>query len=207
MSHSGLGLRYRIIVISVLFELIFHLTFLISRKSSSKKKQTKRAGNTAVTENKTVEGLTKTNEINDAPLIDSKIVDEKKTEEQTETRVLKDKSVTPNGKAKPTTTRPKPPTKATKPKPKPPVKTTTKKPVNKNKTKTSEKSKPRAKGTLYGLSSLRRNGDVAVNILSDHTTVKSNFAVGPLVLRVEKEVFKYLCLNFVSVSINRQVIK
>ncbi|XP_013142951.1 PREDICTED: nonsense-mediated mRNA decay protein 2-like, partial [Papilio polytes] len=158
------------------------------KKSSTKKKQTKRAGNTAVTENKTVEGLTKTNEINDAPLIDSKIVDVKKTEEQTETRVLKDKSVTPNGKAKPTTTRPKPPTKATKPKPKPPVKTTTKKPVNKNKTKTSEKSKPRAKGTLYGLSSLRRNGDVAVNILSDHTTVKSNFAVGPLVLRVEKEI-------------------
>ncbi|KPI92999.1 hypothetical protein RR46_14220 [Papilio xuthus] len=159
------------------------------KKSSSKKKQTKRAGNTPVTENKVVEGLTKTNEINDAPLIESKIVDiVKKSEEQTETRVLKDKSVTPNGKAKPTTTRPKPPTKATKPKPKPPVKTTTKKPVNKNKTKTSEKSKPRAKGTLYGLSSLRRNGDVAVNILSDHTTVKSNFAVGPLVLRVEKEI-------------------
>ncbi|KPJ15656.1 hypothetical protein RR48_03787 [Papilio machaon] len=158
------------------------------KKSSSKKKQTKRAGNIAVTENKIVESLTKTNEINDAPLIESKVVDVKKSEEQIETRVLKDKPVTANGKAKPTTTRPKPPTKATKPKPKPPLKTTTKKPANKNKTKTSEKSKPRAKGTLYGLSSLRRNGDVAVNILSDHTTVKSNFAVGPLVLRVEKEI-------------------
>lgn len=72
------------------------------------------------------------------------------------------------------------------------MKTTTKRPsVTKNKVKTTpEKSKPRAKGTLYGLSSLRRTGDVAVNLLSDHTTVKSNFAVGPLILRVEKEVRK-----------------
>lgn len=106
-----------------------------------------------------------------------------------ESRALKEKA-TESGKAKPTTTRPKAPTKVTKPKPKPPVKTTTKKPVTKpNKVKTtSVKSKPRAKGTLYGLSSLRRVGDVAVNIMSDHTTVKSNFAVGPLILRVEKEV-------------------
>lgn len=94
-------------------------------------------------------------------------------------------------KAKPTPTpkpKPKPPTKS-KPKPKPPTKSTTKKPTTiKNKTKTSEKSKPRAKGILYGLSSLRRDGDVAVNIMSDHTTVKSNFVVGPLILKVEKEV-------------------
>ncbi|KAF9424114.1 hypothetical protein HW555_000823 [Spodoptera exigua] len=64
------------------------------------------------------------------------------------------------------------------------------------KEKTSEKAKatptrkPAAKppGTLYGLSSLRRTGDVSVSIMADHTTVKSNFAVGPLILRVEKEV-------------------
>lgn len=111
----------------------------------------------------------------------------------TESRALKE-NVAESGKAKPTTTRPKAPTKATKPKPKPPVKTTTKKPVTKpSKVKTtSVKSKPRAKGTLYGLSSLRRVGDVAVNIMSDHTTVKSNFAVGPLILRVEKEVRRHV---------------
>lgn len=92
-------------------------------------------------------------------------------------------------KTKPPTKTPKPPTKPTKSKPKPPTKTTTKKPTTtKNKTKTSEKSKPRAKGTLYGLSSLKRTGDVTVNIMTNHTTVKSNFAVGPLILRVEKVV-------------------
>lgn len=111
-----------------------------------------------------------------------------------EPRAIKEKA---SEKAKPTVTRKpavkppvKAPTKATKPKPKP-TKTTTKKPATnktKNKTKTSEKSKPRAKGTLYGLSSLRRTGDVSVSIMADHTTVKSNFAVGPLILRVEKEV-------------------
>lgn len=108
-----------------------------------------------------------------------------------ESRAIKEKPE--NTKAKPTAVKAKPPTKTTKPKPKPPVKSTTKKPVTKNKTKnkvknSSEKSKPRAKGTLYGLSSLRRVGDVAVNIMSEYTAVKSNFAVGPLILRVEKEV-------------------
>lgn len=102
---------------------------------------------------------------------------------------MKDKIGTQTSKAKPTTTKPKPPTKATKPKRKPPVKNTSKKPVtNKNKIKTSDKNKPRAKGTLYGLSSLKRDGDVTVSIMSDHTTIKSNFVVGPLILRVEKEV-------------------
>lgn len=108
-----------------------------------------------------------------------------------EPRALKEK-VTASGKAKPTTTKPKAPVKSTKPKPKPkpPAKTTTKKPATKpTKVKTTNtKSKPRAKGTLYGISSLRRVGDVAVNIMSEHTTVRSNFAVGPLILRVEKEV-------------------
>lgn len=50
------------------------------------------------------------------------------------------------------------------------------------------KSKPRARGTLYGLATLRRSKDVTVNIMTDHTTVKTNFFVGPLVLKVEKEV-------------------
>ncbi|CAK1596278.1 unnamed protein product [Parnassius mnemosyne] len=160
------------------------------KKSSAKKKQTTRAGSLAMTTNhKTIESLTNGNEIRDIPLVDQKVMEAtKESPQNTETRALKEKSGTETAKAKPTTTRPKPPTNATKPKPKPPVKTTTKKPVDKNKTKTGEKSKPRAKGTLYGLSSLRRTGDVAVSILSDHTTVKSNFAVGPLILKVEKEV-------------------
>lgn len=102
-----------------------------------------------------------------------------------ESRAAKQKA-----KPKSTTPRPKPPAKTTKPKTKVTTKATTAKPVNKNKVKASEKSKPRAKGILFGLSSLRRMGDVAVNIMSDHTTVRSNFAVGPLVLRVEKEVKK-----------------
>lgn len=55
------------------------------------------------------------------------------------------------------------------------------------KTKANKKaSKPRA--TLFGLSSIRRDGDVIVNMMANHTTVKSNFIVGPLTLRVEKEV-------------------
>lgn len=112
-----------------------------------------------------------------------------------ESRAIKEKAT--STKAKSTTVKPKP-AKTAKPKPKP--STTTKKPsTNKNKTKSSEKSKPRAKGTLYGLSSLRRSGDVAVSIMADHTTVKSNFAVGPLILRVEKEVMLtstfILCIN------------
>lgn len=43
-----------------------------------------------------------------------------------------------------------------------------------------------AKATLYGLSSLKRVGNVKVNPMSDFTTVKSNFVLGPLMLKVEK---------------------
>lgn len=43
-----------------------------------------------------------------------------------------------------------------------------------------------AKATLYGLSSLKRVGNVKVNPMGDFTTVKSNFALGPLMLKVEK---------------------
>lgn len=58
---------------------------------------------------------------------------------------------------------------------------------NGGKTKANKKtSKPRA--TLFGLSSIKRDGDVMVNMMANHTTVKSNFIVGPLTLRVEKEV-------------------
>lgn len=137
--------------------------------------------------------------------------DETESHTAVESRAIKTKA-SESTKAKPTTTRPKPPTKTkTKPKPKPPAKTTTKKPETnnknktKNKTKTSEKNKPRAKGILYGLSSLRRSGDVAVSILADHTTVKSNFAVGPLVLKVEKEVrvTSYYINFMVFILINR----
>ncbi|XP_014294238.1 germ cell nuclear acidic protein [Halyomorpha halys] len=61
-------------------------------------------------------------------------------------------------------------------------------PAVKNKTKSKPKSgAPRAKATLYGLSSIQREGDVTVNVMSSHTTVKTRFLVGPLVLKVEKE--------------------
>ncbi|XP_026684179.1 uncharacterized protein LOC103515776 [Diaphorina citri] len=50
------------------------------------------------------------------------------------------------------------------------------------------KSHPRAKATLLGLSTLRRDGDVTVNVMSAHTTVKAKFFVGPLMLKVEKEI-------------------
>jgi hypothetical protein len=43
-----------------------------------------------------------------------------------------------------------------------------------------------AKATLYGLSSLKRIGNVKVTPGSDFTTVKSNFVLGPLMLKVEK---------------------
>jgi hypothetical protein len=41
---------------------------------------------------------------------------------------------------------------------------------------------------MYGLSTLRRDGDVIVNVMNTHTTVKTKFLVGPLTLKVEKEV-------------------
>jgi hypothetical protein len=54
-----------------------------------------------------------------------------------------------------------------------------------------ERQRPGAKATLYGLSSIRREGDVTVNMMSSHTTVKTKFTVGPLILKVEREV----CMN------------
>lgn len=62
-----------------------------------------------------------------------------------------------------------------------------KKKNNKGKTKAAKKSQ-KAKATLYGLSSIRRDGDVSVNMQTNHTTVRTNFILGPLTLRVEKEV-------------------
>lgn len=65
----------------------------------------------------------------------------------------------------------------------------------KNKTKSGSKSgskkgknTQRARATLFGLSSLRREGDVSVNMMSTYTMVKTDFLIGPLTLRVEKEV-------------------
>lgn len=62
-----------------------------------------------------------------------------------------------------------------------------KKKNNSNKTKAAKKNQ-KARATLFGLSSLRRDGDVSVNLMADHTTVKTNFILGPLTLKVEKEV-------------------
>lgn len=70
--------------------------------------------------------------------------------------------------------------------------TSTKKKSKKTKTKSkqtgssSTKKSPKARGTLYGLSTLKRQGMVRVNAMADHTTVKSNFVLGPLMLKVEK---------------------
>ena len=58
-------------------------------------------------------------------------------------------------------------------------------PQKKTGTKTQH---PRAKATLYGLSSIKRSGDVTINMMNTHTTVRTNFLLGPLVLKVEKEV-------------------
>lgn len=61
---------------------------------------------------------------------------------------------------------------------------------NRNKTKQSNKTqpKPKVKATLFGLSTLKRDGDVLVNVVKDHTLVKTNFLLGPLTLRVDREV-------------------
>lgn len=63
----------------------------------------------------------------------------------------------------------------------------TKRTNQKNKIKNTTKNTPKPKATLYGLSSIKRDGDVTVNLMVDHTTVRTNFALGPLTLRVEKE--------------------
>lgn len=154
------------------------------RRKAHKKKNTPRAGDSKNKDQSPSE-TTLVEKFEEKPQVEqNNVVPEKLIENAAESRAKKEKAE--STKAKPTTTRTKP-TKATKPKPKPPTKT--KKPVNSNKVKTSEnKNKPRAKGTLYGLSSLKRVGDVAVNIMSNRTMVKSKFAVGPLILRVEKEV-------------------
>lgn len=55
-----------------------------------------------------------------------------------------------------------------------------------NATTTTSNKVQRARGVLYGLSTLQRQGNVRVNVLADHTTVRSNFRLGPLQLRVEK---------------------
>lgn len=60
---------------------------------------------------------------------------------------------------------------------------------NNNKTKSGSKKQgnaKQAKATLFGLSSLKRVGNVKVNPMADFTTVKSNFVLGPLMLKVEK---------------------
>lgn len=44
----------------------------------------------------------------------------------------------------------------------------------------------RARGTLHGLSTLRRHGNVRVTPNADYIAVRSNFVLGPLVLKVEK---------------------
>jgi hypothetical protein len=51
-----------------------------------------------------------------------------------------------------------------------------------------QQSRQRAQATLIGLSSLRREGDVTVNSMAQHTTIRSRFLLGPLTLRVEKQV-------------------
>lgn len=66
--------------------------------------------------------------------------------------------------------------------------TNTQKKGNKTKQTANNNNKPKAKATLYGLSTLKRDGDVMVHMMSDHTTVKTNFVLGPLTLRVEREV-------------------
>ena len=71
----------------------------------------------------------------------------------------------------------------------------TKSKSKKNKNKISNKNgrkAPKARAMLFGLSSLRRAGDVDVTGSVNFTTVKTNFVLGPLTLRVEKEV----CLHF-----------
>lgn len=65
--------------------------------------------------------------------------------------------------------------------------------IGTGKAKKQAKPKPakkvqKARATLFGLSSLRRDGDVSVNLMADYTTVKTNFIIGPLTLKVEKEV-------------------
>lgn len=49
-----------------------------------------------------------------------------------------------------------------------------------------QQTQQRARGTLHGLSTLRRHGNVRVTPQNDYIAVRSNFVLGPLVLKVEK---------------------
>ncbi|KAL7288033.1 hypothetical protein TKK_0017829 [Trichogramma kaykai] len=100
-----------------------------------------------------------------------------------------DRGTSPTKKRRPTKSGSKPSLKPT---------TTTKRPASSNSNKvvkkpiktsstSTKRTKSKAKATLYGLSSLKRSGDVSVNLASDHTTIRTKFNLGPLVLRVEKE--------------------
>lgn len=44
----------------------------------------------------------------------------------------------------------------------------------------------RARGTLHGLSTIKRHGNVRVTPTPEYLSVRSNFVLGPLVLKVEK---------------------
>lgn len=70
---------------------------------------------------------------------------------------------------------------------------------NKTKAQNSKQKTQKARATLFGLSSIKRDQDVTVHVMSDHTTVKTNFIVGPLTLRVEREVrtYSYFIISFI----------
>lgn len=63
---------------------------------------------------------------------------------------------------------------------------TKKQPVTGAQKKQAVSHAKQAKATLYGLASLKRVGNVKVVPGNDYTTVKSNFVLGPLMLKVEK---------------------
>lgn len=69
------------------------------------------------------------------------------------------------------------------PKQKPAVKS---QPEQKQQQKQQTQQINRARGTLHGLSTLRRHGNVRVTPMTDYIAVRSNFVLGPLVLKVEK---------------------
>ena len=66
-------------------------------------------------------------------------------------------------------------------------KSSTKKQPTANAAQKKQAEQKQAKATLYGLASLKRVGNVKVVPSADFTTVKSNFVLGPLMLKVEKQ--------------------
>jgi len=95
---------------------------------------------------------------------------------------IPDKFITASTKDMPTETRTVSSSKTSK-------KRLTKRTKTQSKTKQGTKKQAEregAHGVLYGLSTLTRQGNVRVNAGADYTTVKSNFLLGPLVLKVEK---------------------